>query len=136
MAHMHSWFHYRQRDALRGHPNSTLGLTFAEFLEARLSPAPPPFAALGRQDRFLGFLDDTVPVTHIFDHADLSRLVAFLQDRLGARLALDARNISPGKGSEIPDLPPALRARYEEMHAGEFALYARVAKAGHLITRA
>ena len=54
---MESWFRYRQRESLIGHPNSTHGMSFADFVEARLADPQPPLAAVGRQDRFLGFLD-------------------------------------------------------------------------------
>lgn len=135
LSHMDSWFRYRQRDALRGHPNSTHGLTFAQFVEARLADNPPPYAALGRQDRFLGFLDGGPPVTHIFDHLRLDLMIDFLEERLGLRLTLEARNISPPQRA-LPELPPDLMARYRAAHATEFALYDKVSAAGHLVTRA
>lgn len=133
LARLHSWFRYRQRDALIGKPNSTHGLAFADFVEATLSDDPPPFAATGRQDRFLGFLDGGPPVTHIFDHAQIGLLVDFLSARLSAPLTLDRRNISPGS-PHLPELPPGLLARYERAHRTEIALYDLVAEKGHLVT--
>ena len=132
--HMYSWFRYRQRPALKGHPNSTLGLTFAQFVEARLSDAPSPPAAIGRQDRFLGFIDGGPPVTHVFDFARLDLVVDFLNDRLSARLTLDRRNGSR-RNEPPPALPEGLAARYARVHQAELALYERVAEKGHLITR-
>ncbi len=132
---MESWFRYRQRDALAGRPNSTQGLTFAEFVEARLSDPPPPYAALGRQDRFLGFLDGGPPVTHVFDYARLDLLLAFVQARLGTELELHHKNRSPRDPGSAPTLPSGLEDRFRAAHAGEFALYARVASTGHLITQ-
>ena len=134
LAHMDSWFRYRQRDAIRGRPNSTAGLTFAEFVEARLSDDPPPYAALGRQDRFLGFIDGGPPVTHVFDYADLGRMVDFLSDRLDTALSLGERNVSP-RAERAPDLPEGLAARFRRVHRTEIALYELVAETGHLITR-
>lgn len=131
---MQSWFRYRQRDALRGQPNSTLGLTFAQFVEGLLADTPPPYAAIGRQDRFLGFIDGGPPVVHVFDYARLDLLVAFLEDRLGTALQLDQLNVSP-----VPDpvaaLPKGLSARYQRAHRTEIALYDLVAEKGHLATR-
>lgn len=135
MEQMESWFRYRQRDALIGHPNSTLGVSFADFVEGRLADPQPPFAAVGRQDRFLGFLDGGPPVTHVFDYARLDLLVAFLQGRLDAPLSLEARNVSPTAKAGPPDLPPALLKRFHAAHAAEFALYARVSATGYLLTR-
>lgn len=129
-----SWFRYRQRDALDGHPNSTRGLTFARFVEDCLSDPPPPHAAIGRQDRFLGFIGGGPPVTHVFDYARLDRLVAFLSDRLGTDLALGETNASP-KTEALPDLPAGLAARFARQHRTEIALYDLVAEKGHLATR-
>lgn len=132
-SHMESWFRYRQRDALIGHENSTHGQSFADFVRARLHRDPPPFAQIGRQDRFLGFLDGGPPVTHVFDYARLDLLVAFLSDRLGTALVLPRRNVSPA-GEGGLDLPKGLDERYRKAHATEFAIYEQVAEAGVLRT--
>ncbi|MDR7124816.1 gamma-glutamyl kinase [Pseudotabrizicola sp. 4114] len=131
-----SWFRYRQREALRGHENSTHGLSFAGFVEARLSDDPPPFARIGRQDRFLGFLNSGPPVNYIFDYAALDRLLAFLSPRLGTRLSLPHRNASPRADVAALTLPEDLLARYHSAHATEFALYDRVRQSGMLHTPA
>lgn len=134
LEHLGSWFRYRQRDALRGHENSTHGMTFAAFVEARLSDDPPPFARIGRQDRFLGFLNSGPPVNHIFDYAALDQLLSFLSARLGADLSLPLRNVSPKVASEALDLPVDLLARLHVAHAEEFALYAKIRATGVLHT--
>lgn len=130
--HLGSWYRYRQRDALRGHENSTHGISFADFVRARLSDDPPPFARIGRQDRFLGFLEEGPPVTYVFDYTDLSQMLAFLHDRLGAPLDLPHRNASPKAADEALVLPPPLLARYHKVHAAEFDLYDRVRRTGML----
>lgn len=135
LEHMGSWFRYRQRDALRGHENSTQGLSFAEFVEARLLPEPPPFANLGRQDRFMGFLDPgDRPVTYIFDYERLDLLMLFLSERLGVELAMPMRNVSPVTEDKAMRLPDDLMARLKEVHANEFALYQKVHDQGVLET--
>lgn len=135
MEQMESWFRYRQRPALKGHPNSTLGISFPDFVEARLADPAPPFAAVGRQDRFLGFLDDGPPVTHVFDFARLDLLTDFLQARLGTPLVLEPRNVTIRDPDGTDPLPLDLLRRFRKAHAAEFALYDRVAAEGHLITR-
>lgn len=135
MAHLGSWYRYRQREALRGHENSTHGISFPDFVTARLSDDPPPFARIGRQDRFLGFFNSGPPVTYIFDYARLDLAMTFLSGRLGTDLALPVRNVSP-KSEEALVLPPDLEARLREVHAGEFALYDRVSDQGVLHTPA
>jgi hypothetical protein len=132
-AQMESWFRYRQRSRRIGHRHSTHGMGFAEFVAARLAPEPPPFAQIGRQDRFLGFLRGGPPVTHVFDYARLDLLVGFLSDRLGAPLLLPERNVSPLSDVDLR-LPPHLEQRYRSAHAAEFDLYARVAAEGVLVT--
>lgn len=132
MEHLGSWFRYRQREALRGHENSTHGMTFAEFVEARLSDDPPPFANIGRQDRFLGFLNGGPPVTYVFDYANLERLLAFLSTRLGKKLSLPLRNVSPKVDDAELTLPVDLLGRFQSAHAAEFALYDRVRESGML----
>ena len=134
LEHMGSWFRYRQRDALRGHENSTHGLTFAKFVAARLSDDPPPFARIGRQDRFLGFLDSGPPVTYIFDYARLDLLLDFLSTRLGTRLTLPHRNASPKPDDVDLGLPGDVLARLQTAHATEFALYDRVRQSGMLLS--
>jgi hypothetical protein len=134
LEHLGSWYRYRQREALRGHENSTHGLTFAQFVEARLTEDPPPFARIGRQDRFLGFLDGGPAVHHIFDYAQMEKLVAFLDQRIGARLVLPQRNVSPKVGDESLSLPKDLRERLWDLHATEFELYDRVRQAGVFYT--
>ncbi|MFN4153058.1 MAG: gamma-glutamyl kinase [Paracoccaceae bacterium] len=132
MAHMGSWFRYRQREALRGHENSTHGLAFAAFVEARLSDDPPPFARIGRQDRFLGFIDGGPPINYIFDYASLDLLLDFLSSRLGADLSLPHRNVSPTADDTALTLPAGLLARFRAAHSAEFALYDRVRQSGML----
>ena len=136
MSHMSSWFRYRQRDALKGHENSTHGMSYAEFVEARMEEEQPPFARIGRQDKFLGFMGAAVrPVTYVFDYDRLDLLMVFLSERLGVDLAMPTRNVSP-RGEAIDlTLPDDLLARFRETHAGEFALYDQVHELGVLETR-
>ncbi len=134
LQHLNSWYRYRQRDALKGHENSTFGLSFPEFIEAVLMDDPPPFARIGRQARFLGFLNDGPPINYIFDYARLDLLVLFLSERLEVPLKLPLRNVSPERTEAGLDLPETLLARLHEAHRPEFALYAKVTEMGVLET--
>jgi hypothetical protein len=134
LQHLNSWYRYRQRDALNGHENSTAGISFPDFIEAVLMDDPPPFARIGRQARFLGFMNDAPPVNYIFDYAQLDLLVMFLSERLETPLKLPVRNVSPeGSGAGI-DLPEDLLSRLHEAQRPEFALYAKVTEMGVLET--
>jgi hypothetical protein len=129
---MGSWFRYRSRPEIDGHENSTRGLAFADFAEALMLPDPPPYARIGRQDRFLG-MDGThgPPVDLVFDHARLDLLEAFLSAEIGHPIRFARRNASPGRPEDLT-LPPGVETRLRQHYAGEFALYDRVASAGML----
>ena len=134
LEHLGSWFRYRQRDALRNHENSTYGLSFTDFIEAVLMPDPPPFARIGRQARFLGFLNGGPPVNYIFDYARLDLMMLFLSERLDVTLTLPLRNVSPEAGEGALALPDDLLARLRQDQAAEFALYENVSDNGVLET--
>lgn len=137
LAHLGSWYRYRQRDALRGHENGTHHVSFAEFITAYLSEDPPAFARIGRQARFLGLLPDaTPPVDYIFDYDRLDLLMLFLSERLGKDLALPTRNVSPGGASSALYLPSDLLDHLHQTLAIEFETYGRVHDQGVLETRA
>lgn len=136
LEHLGSWYRYRQRDALRGHENSTHGISFEDFVRARLQDDPPAFARIGRQDRFMGFFNGGPPVRYIFDYARLDLLILFLSERLDADLALPTRNVSPRIDAGALFLPESLMAELKQAYAGEFSLYQQVSDHGVLETPA
>ena len=118
-----SWYRYRSRPQLDGQPQSTAGLSFDDFVEAYLAPAPPAFARVGSQARFTSNKAGKVIVDHLFAYEDQAALRSFLQDRLGVEIAPPERNVSPpGKLSLDPDI----EARLREVFAPDFTLHARV----------
>jgi hypothetical protein len=134
--HVGSWFRYRKRDSKRQQATSTRDITFAAFIEARLSGTAPAYARIGRQDRFLGFGKHGPAVTYVFDYARLDLLVDFLSERVKDRLILPMQNVSPKLDPHELVLPYELEARYRAEYAEEFSLYNRVAEAGLLVNRA
>jgi hypothetical protein len=128
-----SWFRYRTRPGIADPARATTGMTFADFIAATLAPDPPPFARIGRQDRFLGVAGQGPPVDLIADYAQLHRLAAFLSGALGVPLRLPRHNASPGDPPDL-SLLPDLSARLRADRAGEWALYDRVTAAGMLDT--
>jgi hypothetical protein len=128
-----SWFRYRSRDSIADPAKATAGLSFAGFIAATLDPDPPPFARIGRQDRFLGVTGSGPAVDLIADYARLDGLEGWLSDALGATVRLPRRNASPGAPPDLT-LPDDLMARLRAARAGEFAVYDRVAAAGLLDT--
>lgn len=116
-----SWFRYRQRPALKGHTNSTAGLSFAEFIEGFLAEEPPSWADVGRPYRFVSDGQGRVAVDHLFAYDHQDALQAFLAERLGHPVIPPRRNNSPDAGL---DLPEALEARLARALAPDLALHA------------
>lgn len=115
-----SWYRYRQRPALEGHPNSTRGISFDDFVLAYSEPSPPPFANVGRQSKFLEARPNGVKVSHLFAYEQQPRIVTFLQQRLGVRFTLPLANVSAQ--TDAP-LSSEARDRLHQAHPEDFALY-------------
>jgi len=92
---MGSWYRYRQRDQLKGHQNSTHGVSFDAFLKAYMSEDRPHFARVGDQARFFKPRPNDQPVDHLFQYEQLDQAVAFLENRLGREIQLPRKNVSP-----------------------------------------
>ncbi|MCT4685562.1 MAG: gamma-glutamyl kinase [Roseicyclus sp.] len=122
-----SWYRYRARDQIAGTPASTAGLSFDRFVEGWLSTPEPKFARVGRQSRFVADEDGAVIVDHLFRYEALEEAVAFLQDRLGRRIDLPRRNVSPPAALS---LDPALETRLRREAAADFDLWASLGGAG------
>jgi hypothetical protein len=120
-----SWFRYRQRDALKGHPNSTFGLSFDQFVEAYLSETSPPYADLGSQGRFVTDDNGELLVQHLFQFEDLPTFVNFLENRLGEPVQQEKRNMS----AETPvTLSDELEQELRRAYALDFQIHAALAE--------
>ncbi|SIR12392.1 hypothetical protein SAMN05421641_12617 [Paracoccus thiocyanatus] len=105
---LRSWYRFRARDELIGHPNSTAGISFADFVRDYLRAGDrPAHARLGRQSDFLTGPDGSVAVDHVFRYEAMPALTEFLSDRLGMPIRLRRRNVSP---HATTDLAPAAEA--------------------------
>lgn len=115
-----SWYRYRSRPQLTGHPNSTAEVSFDTFVTAYLSNDRPVWAKVGDQARFLTANPDTAPVTHLFQYEQMDLVVAFLSDRLGKDITLPQVNVSP----RMPlDLSPDIDAKLRRKCADQFDLW-------------
>ena len=115
-----SWYRYRQRADLNGRPASTNGMSFDDFLLAACSPAPPTFANVGSQARFVEPRPNGTAVRHLFRYEDQAGLRAFLADRLGPLPEIVSVNVSPTASLSIS---PEVEARVRDARAAEFALW-------------
>jgi hypothetical protein len=115
-----SWYRYRHRDDLAGHPNSTRGISFDDFVLEYIKGKPASFAAVGSQAKFLLDGEGNLGVTHLFRYEAQAKLIAFLQDRLDIKLALKNLNVSPKMPLELSD---AVAARLREKRKREFDVW-------------
>lgn len=115
-----SWYRYRAREDIRGTANSTADISFDAFVDAWLQDAPPEFAKVGRQSRFVSEEDGSLGIDHLFRHDQLDRAVSFLEERVNARLDVGRRNVSPARGV---GLSAPMDARLRREAPAEFALW-------------
>lgn len=115
-----SWYRYRQRHELIGSQNSTHGITFDQFIEAYLTDAPPAFARLGRQSKFVSKRDGQVGISQLFRFDDMTTFVTFLEDRLKQIIKLPHMNISPR--AEL-SLRPDLKQELQTVCTRDFEIY-------------
>jgi hypothetical protein len=115
-----SWHRYRARPEIAGSEASTAGIGFDEFVAGWLADPEPEFARVGRQSRFVSDAGGKVIVDHLFRYETLDEAVGFLEKRLGQKLDLPRRNVSPQ--AEVT-LAPEMEARLRREAAADFALW-------------
>ncbi|NOX40687.1 MAG: sulfotransferase family protein [Alphaproteobacteria bacterium] len=120
-----SWYRYRQRDELVDTVNSTRGISFDQFVQAYLQPKNrPAYAQLGSQSRLLSISRHEVGIRLLFRYENMSRLLDFLSDRLGARINLGEYNVSPKMNLE---LTAVTEKQLRRQYALDFETYAAIA---------
>ncbi|MEO0485643.1 MAG: gamma-glutamyl kinase [Pseudomonadota bacterium] len=117
-----SWYRYRGRDDLAGHPNSTRGISFDQFVEAYLADPRPGFANVGSPRKFVSNKQGKVGVKHLFQYEQIELAQAFLEERLDITIALDHRNVSPRQDLS---LAPDIAARLRRDRPEEFELWSK-----------
>ncbi|MCB5197709.1 sulfotransferase family protein [Loktanella sp. TSTF-M6] len=115
-----SWYRYRSRDDLIGHPNSTRDISFDDFVLEYCKGKPADFANVGSQAKFVLDGDGNMGIDHLFRYEDQSLLIAFLEARLDVTLDLKRLNVSPSKPTP---LSPAVAARLREKRSIEFEVW-------------
>lgn len=115
-----SWYRYRTREDLAGHPNSTRGIDFDTFVTEFAKGKPAPFAAVGSQAKFVRGPKGEAGVTHLFRYEAPGALHAFLSDRLGLRIDPPRLNVSPRLATP---LSTGVEARLRERRPEEFEVW-------------
>jgi hypothetical protein len=118
-----SWYRYRQRPFMQGHPNATFDISFDGFVQAYMKGKKPGFADVGSQAKFLEAQPNGCRVTHLFRYEDQAALIGFLQDRLDVKLDLDRENTSPRIDLQ---LSRGVEAAFRRKCASEYDLYASI----------
>lgn len=114
-----SWYRYRQRDDILDQAKSTSGVDFDTFVSAWCDRPQPVYAAVGSQARFLAPADGR-SADRIFRYEDISKFIAFLEDRLDFQILLPRLNVSP-KASLA--LAPETEAMLTRTAQEDFSLY-------------
>lgn len=99
---LNSWYRFRSRYELRNpehpnHKNSTYGIPFPEFVEAYMSPNPPSYANVGSQFRFVKDNTNNIGVDKIFLYENIDDFVDYMSQKVGKKLILGNKNMSPNK---------------------------------------
>jgi len=115
-----SWYRYRGRDDLVGHPNSTRGISFDDFVTEFMKGKPAEFAAVGSQAKFLLTPEGQIGVDHLFRYEAQDRLIGFLESRLGMAITLPRLNVSP---SVTLSLSSGVAAKLRQKCAAEFDVW-------------
>jgi hypothetical protein len=115
-----SWYRYRTRDDLIGHPNSTAGISFDDFVLEYSKGTPAPFANVGSQARFLTINDGEIGAQHLFQYEQWDQMIAFMEKRLAVTISLKQKNVSPKM--ELT-LSAGAESKLREKRAAEFAVW-------------
>ncbi|WP_298848180.1 sulfotransferase family 2 domain-containing protein [uncultured Ruegeria sp.] len=115
-----SWYRFRGRAELSGHPHSTGDMSFDAFVQAYMKNPRPEFADVGSQSQFFRTRSNGRGANHIFKYDHQDRILDFLQARLNVQIDLPHENVSP---SGDLTLTPETRRRFRNRHAEEFAIH-------------
>ncbi|MGH1576952.1 gamma-glutamyl kinase [Planktotalea sp.] len=122
-----SWYKYRQRPFLSGHPNSTADISFDEFVLAYMKGNKPSFANVGSQARFLEPRPNGTKVDHLFRYEDRAGWTGFLEHRLNRKIELERLNVSSGSS---PILSRDVETKFRRKMSEEFDLWQSISSGG------
>ena len=90
-----SWYSYRQRADVDGHPHSTKTIAFDDFVNEYAKGEPAGGANVGSPTKFLRRGSGEVIVDHLFQYEQMDETGLFLEERLDFKIMLKQRNVSP-----------------------------------------
>lgn len=118
-----SWWRYRRRPALLGHPSSTAEMTFEEFVGDHLDGAPGP-SDVGSQAAFLEDGTGGIGPNLLFRYEDLGEFLDYVGRRLNQPVRPRWRNVAPRIDAH---LSRGLRQRLHAERARDFSIHASIA---------
>lgn len=131
---MFSWWRYRARDELadpthHNHHHFTGNVDFETFAFEALEGSAP-YAKLGRQSRMIRSPNGGIGVDRLFRYENLDSALEYLSERIGKRLKLSKRNVSPRRPME---LSAEARARLEVLLEDDYKIYRSITDHGQFL---
>jgi hypothetical protein len=114
-----SWYRYRQREDMGDDRKRTSRISFDDFVRAYCSEAPPEYANVGSQSRFLAAKNGR-GVDRLFRYEKIEDFIDFLEDRLNCEIILPRLNVSPQADLHLSPETETLLRRFA---ARDFDLY-------------
>lgn len=115
-----SWWRYRSRPALEGHPNHVGQLAFDAFAEQLIAGK----VTLPSQADFVCDTRGHVAVDRLYRYDHLDKMIEWMRARVGKPVTVGRANVSPPRD---PRMSPDTRHMLEDFYSGELALYAQAA---------
>lgn len=119
-----SHWRYRQRPAAQAGPNSTVGVSFEEFVRLYIEGRERP-ANLRSPSRFVTDEAGEVGIDRIWRYENIDAFLAYVRGRLGRPAQPKRRNVSPERPRQ--PISEELRARFRAHAAREYDIYERIA---------
>lgn len=114
-----SWYRYRSRDQIRSKPQSTVSMTFDDFIRRYMDEDANVYD-IGRTSRFVIDHDGKPAVDHVYRYESLPAYTKFLEDRFEKKLDLEHLNESPKRKFT---LSAQLKAQLKEFLTPEYEIY-------------
>ena len=114
-----SWYRYRSRDQIRSKPQSTVSMTFDDFIRRYMDEDANVYD-IGRTSRFVIDHDGKPAVDHVYRYESLPAYTKFLEDRFEKKLDLEHLNQSPKRKFT---LSAQLKAQLKEFLTPEYEIY-------------
>ncbi len=115
-----SWYKFRGREERVGHPHSTQGMSFDEFVQAYMQSPRPDFADVGSQSQFFRTRSNGFGASHIFKYENQTGILDFLQNRLDMEISLNRENVSPPRELK---LAAETEKTFRQTYTSEFACH-------------